>query len=106
MLPLKCQSTLRHSYILVFKLVCAPSYCRMASKSVLFEQKCATYITSGYICYICELHPFKSLISFLILSFDKLLMRILDHNTMTLKGNELAKSKRQVAFFYHRNCKS
>ena len=54
---------------------------------VLFEQKCATYITSCYICYICELHPFKLLISFLILSFDKLLMCILDHNSMTLKGN-------------------
>ena len=60
-------------------------YYGMASKSVSFQRKCVTYITE---CYIrCELHPIKSLISFLILSFDKLLMRILDQNTMTLEDN-------------------
>ena len=37
---------------------------------------------------------------------DKLLKHILDYNSMTLKGNELAISKLQTARFYHRNCKS
>ena len=59
-------------------------YCGLASKSVLFEQKCVTYIALCYICYIRELHPIESSISFLILSFDKLLMRILDNNSMVL----------------------
>ena len=33
-------------------------------------------------------------------------MHILDRNTMTLNGNKLANSKRQIACVYHRNCKS
>ena len=52
----------RHSYLLVFKLLCAQFYCGMASKSVLFQQESATYAT--YIRYIHELHPVKAFIYF------------------------------------------
>ena len=37
------------------------------------------FFSSCYARYICEFHPIKSSISFLVLSFDKLSMRILDH---------------------------
>ena len=43
---------------------------RVSSKSALFGQKCVTYITSCYICYMCELHPIQIIDFFLILSFD------------------------------------
>ena len=50
----------------------------MASKSVLFEQKYVLYIKYFMLrtYHIDELHSIKSSISFLVLSFDKLLMRI------------------------------
>ena len=57
----------------------------MAFKSVLFQQKCVNCIYSCYIRYIRDIYPIKPLVSFLILSFNIRLMRILDHNTMTLK---------------------
>ena len=45
------------------------------------------------------------MVSFLLLSFDKFLMRTLDHNkcNMTVKGKKLANAKLQIAHFYQRN---
>ena len=54
-----------HSYIFFLACMCT-YYWGMAFKSVLFEQKCFTYITLCYIRYNCEPHPITSLISFLI----------------------------------------
>ena len=78
----------------------------MTFNSVLFKQKCVTYITSCCICYIRELHPIKSLFILFINSFDKLQMHILDNITMTLKGNLLAISKLRTVCVYHRNVKN
>ena len=87
-------------------LVCDHFIAGWLLKVFFFQQKCVTYITSRYIRYTRELHPIKSLISFLILSIDKLVMRILYLNTITLKGNYLANAKLQLTHFYHRNCKN
>ena len=78
----------------------------MTFNSVLFKQKCVTYITSCCICYIRKLHPIKSLFFLFINSFDKLQMHILDNITMTLKGNLLAITKLRTVCVYHRNCKN
>ena len=59
----------------------------MAFESILRKQKC-DYISPCYKCYIRELHSIKSLfLKKKIISFDKLLMHILNQCTMTIKDN-------------------